>query len=410
MYHGNVSRSTSFMKLFKYYKYEVLLLLLTAVSFLGTSGMTHAASRSSDYVYYQTFTEKLAGGEVDLSIPGFHGADFIGVLLYLITGASNSHILFQLICGLLIPFAAYKTANALFQDKRYGLLFAAITALMPYMSYAFVTGYTQAANMFFFLLTLWGAVQNRWWTGLTWAIAITTKPFALIALPFLLFFAPRKKPLLSRYKHLLIGLGIPAIYVLVQILQTGGVHVGVHGGTDSLVLWDGPVKLLGNAAWGLQTLFSVHNYYYDNPAITGHWNLLHTTPVLIFLGLYTLLNPREYFHDLTKHRTLLSAFLFGFVLNAIVSMDNFYMQFMVLMLILSSLPVLIKQPLWIPLVLATLHYQWFYFWLDFQDAAQLEITAFAVPLALDTLGIAWCLLHAKTVLAYVKRTVFLPLP
>ncbi len=389
-------------------KNVTLLFALIAATVLGTLGLSPALGRSSDYTVYQAFTEKLAHGTLDLSMKGFHGSDFVGVLVYFVTGSPQSHLLFQWLSGILLPLAAYGAAAALFRNKRHGLLFAGIVALMPYMTYAYVTGYTQASNILFFLLAIWGAARNRWWTGIVWAIAITTKPFAIIVLPLILALSPKENSFLRRHLSLLIGLGLPALYVIVQILQTGQVQVGVHGGTESLVVWDDPFKVIRNAAWGVQTLFSVHNYYYGNDGITGYWNLLHTSPVLITLGLFALLAPALFFGDrLRLHRTLLASAILGFLLNAIVSMDNFYMQFLDLVLILAALPVLVAFPLWIPVVLLTLHYQWFYFYLDFRDATVMKPMVFAILVFIDLLGISWCLIHRKRIIMYIKNEIML---
>ena len=393
------------MQFAKRYQNRILLGLIGVAHILGASGMAFAHQRGGDFKHYQRFAEELASGQLDLSIIGFHGSDFVTALWYLWSSSPMAHLELQMVSAFLIPFAAYGAAYGLYKNKWHGMLFASAVALMPYVSYSYITGYTQASNILFFLLTIIGAVGNKWWTGITWAIAILTKPFAVILLPLLLIYAPRNGTRLKRFRHVLIGLGLCALYVTAQYIQIGEVLVGVHGNTDALVIWDGPIKVIRNAAWGVQTLFSVHNYYYADPSITGHWNLLHTTPVLIVLGLFALFAPKTYFRDNSSlHLGLLTAAVFGFALNSIVSMDNYYMQFMVLIIILAALPVLMQHQIWIPIVLLTLHYQWFYFFLDFREAAALQPIAFALPIMIDITAVLWCMCHTKAITHYLKRT------
>ena len=366
-----------------------IVVLCTAAILLGWLGIGVPVPHVQDYLYYQTFTETLAAGRIDLSIPGFHGGDFLGVIVYLLTKSPLSHVYFQMLCGAFIPLAGYLAGSALFKQRTHGVLLAVILTMMPYVIYPYITGYTQASNILLYLLTIYGVARNHWWTGVAWALAITTKPFSVIILPLMIALRPQTSGCWKRNRHLLIGLSLPALYVLAQVLQTGEVLVGVHGNTDSLILWDGLRKILGNAAWGVQSLFSIHNYYYANPALTGHWNLLHTTPLLITLGLFGLLAPKTYFPDRRLRQALSIAAIFGFTLNTVVSMDNYYMHFLNLILILAALPVLHAHRLWIPLVILTLHYQWFYFYLEFHEIVPFTPLLFAAPVMVDVLVIVW---------------------
>lgn len=377
------------------YMYVLGLAACVAVLSIGSQGLTLLLGHVPDYAFYQEFTEKLAHGVIDLSIPGFHGADVLGVFFYIVTQSSTSHFLFQMICGLLVPLAGYLAGYGLYKNKLHGMLLACILTLMPYSVFSYITGYTQTSNILLFLLAIYGATKHARWTGIVWALAILTKPFAIIALPIVLAYRPRNEAFLKRNLQIGIGLMLCALYVLVQYIQMGGIHVGVHGGTESLVIWHGARKIIGNAAWGLQALFSIHNYYYADPAITGHWNLLHTTPVLIFLGLFALLSPRTYCTNTQLHRALVLSAVFGFVLNSVVSMDNYYMQFLNLILICAALPVIQKHMAWLVFVLLSLHYQWFYFYLEFHERAPMQWYAFMPILFFDVIAVLWCMLNVK---------------
>ncbi|MFH1670678.1 MAG: hypothetical protein ABIA92_03765, partial [Patescibacteria group bacterium] len=205
---------------------------------------------------------------------------------------------------------------------------------------------------------------------------------------------PTEGKKLLRYQALLVGISIPVLYVIVQYLQVGHVIVGVHPELNEATVWQGPMKVLMNLAYALQVLFSVHNYHYPNPGGTGHENLLHTTPILMFLGLFAFLSPSKFFPDRRLFLALLMGAAIGFGMNAIVAtMNEYYMQVGMLLVIIAALPVLKKYPLWIPVVLATLHFQWFYFYLAFSERLQLGPLFFSAPSVVDLLFLAWISQH-----------------
>jgi len=69
------------------------------------------------------------------------------------------------------------------------------------------------------------------------------------------------------------------------------------------------------------------------------------------------------------------------------------MQAGILCFILAAVPLLRLYPLWIPLVLATLHFQWFYFYLQYRQVFLLDAFFFAVPLTTDFLFLCFCFLR-----------------
>ena len=139
-----------------------------------------------------------------------------------------------------------------------------------------------------------------------------------------------------------------------------------------------------NAAHSIQILFSVHNYYFIDPAKTGHGNMLHTSPLLVMLGIFALIAHKEYFKNAWFALSLFLGFAIGIGLNiALDHMDDFYMQTGVYFIMFAALPVLKKYPLWIPLVLATLQFQWLYFYLQFGKVFALGPSFFVVPVLVD---------------------------
>jgi len=361
----------------------LIVLLLTAATALGFSGTAFSPDR--DFQFYQAFVESLAGGNLDLSIPGFHGSNVLAVPWYWLTHSPTATIDIQVFYALLLPAAAYMAGKSFFKSQLHGLLLAGVVTMMPFVSMISSIGYTSAGLFTLMLLTIYGSVENKRWTPITFGLAVLTKPFALALLPLLWIKRPQASSFIRR-NAAFFGLLIPVMYLILQYAQTGRVIVGVHPELDALNVWQDPLKILLNVAYALQILFSVHNYHYPNPAGTGHENLIHTTPVLIFLGLFALIAQSEYFKDKKVPAALLAGVLIGFGLNAVSStMNEYYMQAGVLLLIFASVPVLIKHPVWIPIALATLHFQWFYFYLAFSERLQLTNMLFAVPAVVDML-------------------------
>lgn len=357
---------------------------------LSFSGLTISPDR--DYHFYQAFVEALASGKLDLSIPGFHGSNVFAVIWYWISHSKVAEIEFQMFYSLLLPVTSYLAGKSLFNSKWHGLMLAAAVTMMPFVSMISGIGYTSAGLFVLMLLTIYGACEKKWWTWITFGLAITTKPFALALLPILWIKRSTGGSLIKRNRYILLGLLIPAAYVIIQYIQAGHVTVGVHPELNEATVWQGPVKILLNLAYALQILFSVHNYHYPNPGGTGHENLIHTTPVLIFLGLFALFSYKKYFDDKKLPIALLIGVLICFGLNAIVAtMNEYYMQAGVLLLIIASLNALKKHPIWIPIALATLHFQWFYFYLAFSERLMLTEMFFGAVVVVDLLFLGWAL-------------------
>ena len=356
-----------------------------------------------DHYLYQQFIETLAGGKLDLTIPGFHGSDFIGVVWHLVFPSYISQIWYLSVWVVLLPVLAYLAGSALYRSAAAGILLAAVITMMPFVSFVYLRGWTGPAYFGLMLLTIAGAARQSRWTGFVWALAMLTKPFAIILFPLILVLAPKTKSPLRTYETFLIGGGLVLLYMVIQFIQAGHLLVGAHHGVNETNLWQSWTRMMLNLAHAVQILFSVHNYYYISPQSTGPGNLMHTSPVLIFLGLFAVLQPKEYFEKSRIGIALLIGAIMGLVMNAMLDhMDHFWMEASILLFILAALPALLRHPLWIPIALATLHFQWFYFALQYGMHVH-PSWWFAVPaLTVDVLGILWCLLHWKTCWRYVS--------
>lgn len=355
-----------------------------------------------DHFQYQRFIESLASGVFDTTIPGFHGSDIFAVPWYLISNSSIAQIDLLRVWGILLPLFAFLAVRSLFRSNWEAVIFAGIIALMPFLNFVSLRGWTGPAFMGLLLLTIFFATKKSPWTGVFFGLALLTKPFALALLPLLIVLAPKGKHWWKRYRFIIIGVAIAAAYLLAQYLQAGRLIIGAHSTLDQLNVWQGPDRIILNIAHSFQILFSIHNYYYPDPALTGPGNMMHTTPILVLLGLFGVLCMKKLYRKNIAVALLLGAII-GLGLNALLDhMDHFYMEAGILMLILAALPVLKKYPIWIPFVLATLHFQWLYFFLQFKDNFQLGLFFFAVPIVVDALFILWCIVNRRDVSAMIR--------
>lgn len=366
--------------------------VVTAVTAaMGAAFLSATASPMDDFASYQAFIVALAHGRLDFAIPGFHGSDFLAVPVYLLTRSPVAQIQFQILCALLLPAAAYLAGRSLYRSAWHGYVLLGSIAMMPFVGFVGLRGWTGPANMLLLLLTVWLAAARRSSAaGVAWGFAMLTKPFGAGLFPLLIALAPREGKWYRRFRALLIGAAMVLAYVLVEYLQAGRIHVGVHEGLTPGTAFQGPLRVVLNAAHALQILFSVHNYFFPDPCLTGPGNMMHTTPLLIFLGLFGLFDSRRYFAGRALPLALFSGALIAIGLNVPLDhMDHVYMEAGILLLILAALPVLKRHPVWLPLVLATLHFQWFYFFLQHREVFALRWGFFTVPLVVDGIFAIW---------------------
>src|SRR3989338_4281178 len=105
-----------------------VLLLTVTVCF---SMLAATPQPADDHFFFQKFIETLAGGKLDLSIPGFHGMNMVAVQWYLLTRSPIAQIEFQMLSGVLIPLLAFLAGRSLFKSAWHGIVFATIMAMMP---------------------------------------------------------------------------------------------------------------------------------------------------------------------------------------------------------------------------------------------------------------------------------------
>ncbi len=401
----------------------VLLTLLLGMVFLRTQ-----ISPQDDHFHYQKFIETLASGRLDLSIPGFQGASFLALPLYLLTHSPLTNIYVQLLCALLLPLAGYAAAQALLKDRFQAVLFSYVIALSPYLTFIAFRGFTFPSFTLLILLTLWLRARGSAWAFLPWAFSVITKPFSIALFPLFLLWHPSRTNDANRHAQgwwvrfafwkrssrvswwskgwvqILFALPIPVLYVALQYAQVGHVIVGSHANLDqsNVFLW---WRMPLNAAHGLQMMFSVHNYYFPDPGKTGPGNIMHTSPLLVAFGVFALLYPRENWKDICLARAIALTALIAFSLAAALDhMDHFYMETSVLLLTLASLPFVARHRLLLPLVLALFHLSFFYIWLWGRGTYFMDYSIFFVPFMVDILALlSWMLLGMPRSMAEWKR-------
>ena len=376
----------------------ILLMAVITVSF-AQAGMFPM----DDHFNYQKFVEALASGQLDLSIPGFHGSDFLATLLHIVFPSDVSQIAFQIFAAIMLPLCAYLAGKALFKTQAEVLLFVCILSLMPFIQFVALRGWTGPAYWNLMLLSIAAAPVWPYIAAVLIALAILTKPFALALLPLLFVLQAKKRSSRTRTYPLLLAIALCALYVAVQYVQAGQVIIGSHTELDQLSVWQGPVRIFLNIAHALQILFSVHNYYFPDPALTGPGNMMHTTPVLIFLALWSFFTPSKAKQTNAIRRALFIGFIVGIGLNALLDhMDHFYMEAAILCAIIAAVPLLWKHKMWIPLVLATLHFQWLYFYLEYRDPFLLNWSFFLLPVFVDVLFLLYCVQHRQEVRTTIR--------
>lgn len=391
------------------YAYLALLTAATAYVFYGAT-----PSPADDHFLYQAFIESLAAGKLDLTIPGFHGTDMFGLVIFWITNSPLAQIYGLMIPALLLPLMGFLAGRALFKSTMHGILLASIVTMMPFISFVLLRGWTGPGYWFWMLLTVWLAAKKSPFTGIPWALAILTKPFAIILLPLIIVQMIDIKQ--QWWKHpfkwlkevqkarsffwipVVTALVIVDVYLVAQYLQAERIFVGAHADMTASSIIQSPLRIVLNLAHSLQIIFSVHNYYYPVPALTGPGNLMHTSPVIIFLGLFGAFAWKNYWKNIRMPLALAGGAALGIVMNALLDhMDHFYMEASVFLMTLAALPVLMKHRIWIPIALATLHFQWFYFYLQNREGYGLGWRFFLIPALVDVCFGLWIALNRRKV-------------
>ena len=376
---------------------------------LSLSFFMATPSPQDDHFHYQKFIETLAHGHLDLSIPGFHGMNMLAVPWFWITQSPLTQIHVQIFSAILLPLLAFLMGRALWRSDWHAVVLSSVMAMMPFFMFGSLRGWMVSTYFVLIFLTIILAARRSRWSWLPWGFAMISLPFAVALLPLMMAYAPASKKrdvwkYVDRYWHLAAALAIPFVYVVAQKIQVGHVVIGAHQDFSATNVWVGPERLFLNAAHGVQMLLSVHNFYFPNPAITGQGNMMHTSPLLIVLALVGFMSWKTFYEHRIFPLVCLLGAVIGIGLNVMIDhMDHFYMDTGVLMLVLASIPVLKRLPLMIPLVLGTLHFQWFYFYLAFGEVFKLGGWFFLTPIVVDACFLLYCFANIPMLKAITRE-------
>ena len=390
-------------KIIKYLRHPLLhvILLTSATAFSFSQTTIHPMD---DHFLYQDFMKSLMGGKFDLSITGYHGASLLAFPIYLLTRSDLSNIYFQIFCALLLIPAMYAAVKVLFEDRFLALLGTYAIAMMPFYSYIAFRGFTFPSYTLLVLLTIILYGRGSRWAFIPLSFAIITKPFAIALFPLLLLWKNKKQEWIfpRGLNQVLLACVVPAIYVLIQLFQTGAIAAAANPEITAANVFH-PLRFPLNVAHSVQVLFSVHNFYFLDPVLTRMSNMVHSSPLLMVFGIFTLMYPAMFFRDKSLWRALGASFLAAFLLAMMLDhLDNAYMQTSVLMLVILSLSFLKKFPLWIPFVIATLHFQWLYAYMEFREIYDLSYAFFLVPIVVDIMFALLCATKHKLIISFIK--------
>jgi len=310
-----------------------------------------------DGIIYQKFIEKTAAGQIDLSIPGFHGADFLAVPIFWLTHSQLSPYIIDIILAFFSIPIFYLLGKEIFQNKQAGVFLAYAYILMPLEYLNMFRGGHQTAFIFFFVLGLYLLVKGNFWSWLSLGVSYIIKPYAIFAAPFFIY---KKK-----YKEFLLSLIIPAIYVFFQIQQIGKVTIGVHQDIQVSSFF-GIKNSIMNFIYALQNLLSVHNYSpFSN---VYHTDMSHITVILVVLGLMAIFQHKAYFKDRRLFLVIASSTLLGLVGASVLEyIDMWRLIVFYIMAIILALPVLEKYKFFIPLTIGVSGFQFLYSYLAYQS-------------------------------------------
>lgn len=352
----------------------IFLFLLMSFVFLNTR-----VSPQDDGFLYQEFAKKLAQGKIDFSIPGFHGADFFGAIIFLVTGSHLSIYFFDIICALLLIPLIYLAVKEIFQDKLLGVMAAYLYLLMPFDYFNAFRGGHQTAFFLFFVLALYLLFKNSKLTFLVYGFSLITKPFSIALLPFFIY---KKK-----MKQFFLSLIIPITYIFFQFQQTGKLMIGVHPNLTTTNLFD-LKRLFPNLIYAFQNYFSIHNFSPLNNLYL--MDMVHISPLITVLAMFLIFYPKKYLISRSLYITLLSSLFIALLIPASFhSLNMWYLLVFNFILVLLALKALVYYKRLIPLVVFSFSFQFFYNYLSAKGSYFNNYVSFIIPLIIFLISLVF---------------------
>lgn len=285
-----------------------------------------------DGFQYEGFTEALAHGHLDFhSFYGFQGLSLFAVPIYWLTRSHISIIIASMIFSLLSIPLAYAIGKR-FGSGPLGLM---IFLLTPYPYMTMMRGFQEAALLFFILLIIYGALEQKTWTGLAWGIGSIVKPFTLVLAPLFL----HKKMKAIEIWCLALGACIIGIYGLANYAQTGHFVTLAATGAYQGVFHSDNIPALGKSFtldWKSWARIPANLFLATRKIMVS--------PLIIIIGLISLWQSKRRSFMLA---ILLNILLVGFITYAFPK----YLLPATTLLSFAAIPFLLRYPVLVPLVL-----------------------------------------------------------
>lgn len=318
---------------------------------------------------YRKFTENLVEGKLDLSIVGFHGADFLAAPIYLIFKTDLAVIYIDLFLALLCVPMFYLLGKQLFKSKKLAIFLAYAYALMPLDYLNGFRGDHHIAFIFFFALGLYLILKKSWWSSLIIGFSYIIKPYAIFAAPF--FWAKKM------YKQFVASFIIPLIYLAIQLYQKSQIIIGDHEDLSLYNLFSFK-KIIFNLVYAIQNIFSLHSFSpFSNVYLT---DMSHITPIIIFLALIAVFHkiyserletePRrlENYLDKRLFTAICLTSVFGLIIPcAFEYLDLWRLIVFYIMIIILAIPLFEEYKYFLPLTVGLSGFQFFYAYLAHQN-------------------------------------------
>ncbi|OGY50288.1 MAG: hypothetical protein A3J65_04635 [Candidatus Buchananbacteria bacterium RIFCSPHIGHO2_02_FULL_45_11b] len=320
--------------------------------------------------WYQLFVEKIVDeGQIDFSLPGFHGADFITLPIYYFFRSSRSTAILDIAAAFLNIFLIYLAVKEIFKNKKFGIFAAYLYLLNPFTYANAFRGDHHTPMITFTLLGLYLLFKNSKLAFFAFGLSYISRPFAVALFPLFIY--------RNKIRQFILSLSIPLIYVIAEYWQTGKIMIGEHPDFTPANLFS-LKRFALNLIYAFQNYFSVHNYSFLNSVAPG--DMIHLSPFISFLALIGILNYKKYFPDKKLFYSLLiSAAIALFIPASFYHLDMWYLWVFNFLLILLALPVLVKFTKIIPLVALSFFFQFFYVYLTYRHIFWNGYGIFLIP-------------------------------
>lgn len=336
----------------------VCLLIFMQIPAFFISHFSFNAPPYDDAPAYQIFVKDLTEGHLNFTQGSFQGASLPAVPIYLISKTPQAYSVTNFFFAITTIPLMYLLAKKLFQSELLGTIAALFYSLMPAIIFSPFSGYPQGVFHFLTISTALLVLNKSRWTFLVFGWSLITKPFSIALLPFFLY---RRS-----VKHFLLGCTIGIVYLGLVLITTGKIQMGVHQNITPINVFH-PERFLYNLASTPPLILSIHNFLPLSKS-TSLADMMHISPLVIVFSFITLTKFKIYYPKFSLFFLLFSFYLLGLLIPLTLSYtDTNYLQTFYLGAILIILPYLKKNPLLIPLTVATTGYQFFYFYLRYQE-------------------------------------------